>query len=168
MLMGLRGFAHIGALLPTSLCVLLRHCPPGGTLVSASVTATSLRSHPPPPSGPVQSDRVTSVSCPRGASTCSLRSAQGTSGQLAAIKVRAARAGAVCLQVGSFIYSLTYLISERLSISVHGLSISCVLGLVLGLGDERDTSPYPHGAEILMEGLDNRNVSRQLLGFSCG
>ena len=43
-----------------------------------------------------------------------------------------------------------------------------MLGLVLGLGDERHTSPYPHGAEILMEGLDNRNVSRQLLGFSCG
>ena len=43
-----------------------------------------------------------------------------------------------------------------------------MLGLVLGLGDERDTSLYPHGAEILMEGLGNRNVSRQLCGFSYG
>lgn len=65
----------------------------------------------------------------------------------------------VCALLHSFI----------LSLGKYGLSISCALGLTLSLGDEPDRPRLrPHGADILMEGLDERNASKHLGSFRYG
>ena len=65
----------------------------------------------------------------------------------------------VCVLLHSFV----------LSLGKYGLSVSCALGLAPSLGDEQDRpSPRPRGADILVEGLDRRNVSKHVGNFRYG